>query len=489
MATPVLEKGTVLDGFIIGERVHKGGMAHLYAVTHPAHDIPMLMKIPVLHEGEDPAAIVSFEMEQMILPRLSGPHVPRFIAAGDFSVQPYVVFERVPGATLYARLPELPLPPAEVAAIGAKVAAALTDLHRQHVVHLDIKPSNIILREGTGEAVLIDFGLSHHAQLPDLMFEEFRLPYGTAPYMAPEQVYGIRTDPRSDLFALGSLLYFFATGVRPFGDPQTLKGLQRRVWWDPTPPRKLKPDVPPWLQEIILRCLAPNPEVRHPTAAQLAFDLSHPDQVRLTPRAEKLSRDPWSARIKRRFHPDSYRPTLDRQKQVSAAVETAPIVAVAIDLAESEAELVDALRTTVKRVLMTVPDARLACLNVLKTNLLAMDQTLDKEGHNIHVQRLVELKHWARGLDLPADRISYHVLEAVDPTSAIIDYISSNAVDHIVLGARTSAMRNILGSVSGEIVQKAPCTVTVVRKSRAGLKMDASISATTSRPVQERAAL
>ncbi len=468
MATPLLEKGTVLDGFLIGERVHKGGMAYLYEVTHPAHDLPMLMKVPILHEGEDPAAIVSFEMEQMILPRLSGRHVPGFIAAGDFAVQPYLVYERIAGATLYKRLPDLPLPAAEVAAIGAKVATALTDLHRQHVVHLDIKPSNIILREGSSEAVLIDFGLSHHMQLPDLMFEEFRLPYGTAPYMAPEQVYGIRTDPRSDLFALGSLMYFFATGVRPFGDPQSLKGLKRRVWWDPIPPRKLKADIPPWLQEIILRCLAPDPEARHPTAAQLAFDLTHPDQVVLTPRAEKLARDPWSVRIKRRFHPDSYRPVLEREKRASSAVETAPIVAVAIDLAESEEDLTSALRTTVKRVLMTVPDARLACLNVLKTNLLAIDQSLDKEGHNVHVQRLVQLKHWARGLELPADRISFHVLEAVDASSAILEYLGSNPVDHIVLGARTSAIRNILGSVSAEIVQRAPCTVTVVRKPRSG---------------------
>ncbi len=467
MATPRLDKGTVLDGFVVGYRVHKGGMAYLYDVTHPDHTLPMLMKVPVLNEGEDPAAIVSFEMEQMIFPRISGPHVPRFIAAGDFSVQPYLVFERIAGETLYKRLSALPLPAADVAAIGAKVATAIHDLHRQHVIHLDVKPSNIILRQGSGEAVLIDFGLSHHGQLPDLMFEEFRLPYGTAPYMAPEQVYGIRTDPRSDLFALGSLLYFFATGVRPFGDPQSLKGLQRRVWWDPAPPRSLRPDLPPWLQEIILRCLSPDPEARHPTAAQLAFELAHPEQVVLTPRAARLARDPWSARIKRRFHPDSYWPVLNRERQIATAVDSAPIVAVAIDLSESEAELVEALRTTVKRVLMTVPNARLACLNVLKTNLISIDQTLDASGHNVHVQRLVQLKDWARTLALPADRVSYHVLESVDAGAALMDYVSTNAVDHIVLGARTTSMlRNILGSVSAEIVQKAPCTVTVVRKPR-----------------------
>jgi eukaryotic-like serine/threonine-protein kinase len=100
-----------------------------------------------------------------------------------------------------------------VAEIGVKVATALDDLHRQHVVHLDIKPSNIIFR-ASGETVLLDYGLSHHDQLPDLVQEEFRLPFGTAPYMSPEQLRGVRNDPRSDIFALGVLLYFFSTGVR-----------------------------------------------------------------------------------------------------------------------------------------------------------------------------------------------------------------------------------------------------------------------------------
>ncbi len=396
MAKPQLEPGSVIDGFTIGGLVHQGGMAGLYEVTHPDHAMAMLMKVPILHEGEDPAAIVGFEMEQMILPRLSGRHMPRFIASGDFAVQPYLVYERIAGETLKPRIDHLPLPAGEVAAIGAKIAAAIADLHGQHVIHLDIKPSNVIIREADGEAALIDFGLSHHLQLPDLMAEEFRLPYGTAPYMAPEQLFGIRTEPRSDLFALGCLMYFFATGTRPFGDPQTLKGLKRRVWWDPPPPRKLNAGVPPWLQEIILRCLSVDPQARHPTAAQLAFDLTHCDQVHLTPRAQKLRRDPWSQRLQRRVHPEAYRPVLQREKQMAAQIASAPIVAVAIDLAESQPELSAALRLTVERILSTVPDARLACLNVLKLSLLAIDQSLDAEGHSVHVQRLVQLKDWAR---------------------------------------------------------------------------------------------
>lgn len=478
MATTRLEAGSVIDGFTIGKRAHQGGMALFYEVTHKDHPAPLLMKVPILSEGEDPATIVGFEMEQMIMPRLSGPHVPHVIAVGSFATQPYIVMERVEGRTLYKRLDELPLPAAEVASIGIKVATALHSLHSQHVIHLDIKPSNIIIAEPDQRAVLIDYGLSRHDQFPDLMAEEFRLPYGTAPYMAPEQVYGIRSDPRSDIFALGVLMYFFATGQRPFGDPQSLKGLKKRVWLDPTPPRKLRPEIPPWLQEIILRCLSPDPEARHPTAAQLAFDLGHPEQVLLTPRASKIARDPWTAVIKRRFHPDAFRPVLQREKQLASRISSAPIVAVAVDLAEGDPELNEALRMTVRRILKTVPDARLACINVMKLNLIAMDLSLDAEGHSIHVQRIVKLKDWARPLELPPERISFHVLEAVDPAASLLEYVNVNHVDHVVLGARTkSLLRNILGSVSSEIVQKAPCTVTVVRKPRHRLDEEASAAA------------
>jgi nucleotide-binding universal stress UspA family protein len=456
-----LQQGATIDGFLIGRPIHRGGMAVLVEVTHPDIAMPMLMKVPRLLEGEDAAAIVGFEMEQMILPRLGGVHVPKFIAAGDFAVQPYIVMERIAGRSLLSCVDGLPLRAPEVAAIGAKVATALHDLHRQHVIHLDVKPSNVVLREN-GEAVLVDFGLSHHDQLPDLMDEEFRLPYGTAPYMAPEQALGVRRDPRSDLFALGVMLYFFSTGVRPFGWPKGKRGLHRRLWWDPAPPRRLQPDLPPWLQEIILRCLEVDPARRHPTAAQLAFDLSNPGEVKLTARSERLARDPWATRVRRRFNPDAAPPV--PRRSTAAHISSAPIVAVAIDLAEGSEPLAEALRVTVGRMLETVPGTRFACLSVLKHHRIALDSTLDEEGRNKHVRRLVELKHWARPLALADERITYHVLEGVDVAAALLDYAHTNHVDHIVLGARTdSALRNLLGSVSGEVVAKAPCTVTVVR--------------------------
>src|SRR6202007_977479 len=237
----------------------------------------------------------------MTLPRLKGAHVPVCFGIGDFARQAYVVIERIPGETLYRRLPDLPLSYEEARVVAGKIADALCDLHRRDVIHHDIKPSSIMFRD-SGEAVLIDYGLSHHNHLPDLLQEEFRLPYGTAPYMAPERLLGVRDDPRSDLFSFGVLLYFFTTGVRPFGETETLRGMRRRLWRDPQPPRRLKGDYPPWLQEVVLRCLEIDPAWRYPTASQLAFDLGHPDQVKLTARAEKLQRDPLTTVWRRRFN-------------------------------------------------------------------------------------------------------------------------------------------------------------------------------------------
>ncbi|WP_346296929.1 bifunctional serine/threonine-protein kinase/universal stress protein [Rhodopseudomonas sp. P1] len=464
MDQPSLEPGSTLDGFTIEEAIHRGGMATLFKVRRDGDPMPMVMKTPRMGEGEDPAAIVSFEMEQMLMPRLSGPHVPKFVAMRDFSTQPYIVMERIAGEPLLARLPELPLPYEEAVAIAAKIATAIADLHRQHVIHHDIKPSNIMFRP-SGEAVLLDMGLACSDQLPDLMQEEFRLPFGTAPYMAPERLLGVRDEPRSDLFALGVLLYFFTTGVRPFGETETMYGMRRRLWRDPHPPRKLRPDYPLWLQEIVLRCLEIQPEWRYPTAAQLVFDLTHPTEVKLTTRSEKLKHDPLRTVLRRRFNKELTRPRA--VETMAAHLASAPIVAVAIDVAEGSGALNDALRTTASRILATLPSARLACLNVLKLGRMTIDRTLDEHGHNKHVDRLVQLRHWAEPLKLADDRLTVHVLEAVDPASAILEFAQASRVDHILIGARrSSVLRSLLGSVSAKVASEAGCTVTIVREAQ-----------------------
>ncbi|MBS0435246.1 MAG: protein kinase [Proteobacteria bacterium] len=471
-----LEAGQVIDGFRLEEHLHQGGMAHLWRVTRvdaaPGEAAaPLIMKVPRIKGGDDPATIVGFEVEQMIMPTLSGVHVPKFVAKGDFTRQPYIVMEHIPGTSLRARFDAAPLPLDEVIEIGSRVATALHDLHRQHVVHLDVKPSNIMFRP-SGEAVLVDFGLSRHDRLPDLLDEEFELPMGTGPYMSPEQVQFVRNDPRSDLFALGVLMYHLATGERPFGNPNTVRGLRQRLYREPVPPRVLRPEIPPWLQEIILRCLAVQPADRHQTAAQLAFDLQNPTQVKLTERAERTQKKAGGLMtLKRWFSAVGSEPVTI----VSAAEQTerSPIIAAAVDVAGATPALLEAVRHTAQRLLQTEPGARLACLAVMKTNRIATDELMEADGSSKHVNLLVKLKHWAHPLqkalepqqrELQAGRITYHVLEAPDAASAIVDYARKNQVDHVVMGARSSGgLRRYLGSVSAEVVAQCDCTVTVVR--------------------------
>jgi nucleotide-binding universal stress UspA family protein len=112
---------------------------------------------------------------------------------------------------------------------------------------------------------------------------------------------------------------------------------------------------------------------------------------------------------------------------------------------------------------------RLACVNVLKLSSVFLNDPFDSEGRNIHIQRLVELKDWARPFGLATDKVSYHVLEHMDAAEAILEFSEKNHADQIMMGARgSSQMRRFLGSVSSEVASRASCTVTLVRASNPG---------------------
>jgi len=212
----------------------------------------------------------------------------------------------------------------------------------------------------------------------------------------------------------------------------------------------------------VLRCLESEPAWRYPTAAQLAFDLSNPSQVKLTRRSERMKRDPLTTVLRRRFNKDLTRSIA--KPALAAQLSSAPIVAVAIDLTEGSADIKYALRATAERILATFPSARLACLNVLKQSRIALDFTLDEHGHNKQIDRLVALKYWAEPLKLADTHLTVHVIEAVDPAAAILEFAQVNRVDHILIGARqNSLLRKLLGSVSAQVAAEATCTVTVVR--------------------------
>jgi eukaryotic-like serine/threonine-protein kinase len=454
--------GLEIDGFKLGECLHTGGFATIWDVTHPEHPMPMVMKVPTILDGLDAATIVGFEVEQMIMPRLAGPHVPKLIASGDFSVMPYVVTERIEGKSLLAVFETAPLPLSSLIETAARMVEAVHELHKQHVIHLDLKPANFLQRP-TGEMVCIDFGLSRHGQLPDLLDEEFTIPMGTFPYISPEQYLRSRKDLRSDLFALGAMIYEGATGKTPFGNPATLKGVRKRLWRDPVPPRARDPKIPEWLQEIILRALEVDPAKRYQSAAQMLFDLQNPAQVKLTNRARKTRQDS-SLEVFRRWRIMRKVKGFAPPPQIDAQISRAPIMLVAVDLSPDMEQLSLKLLHTVQRMLTSEPDARVACVNVIKTQRIGIDQATDEQGEHIHVSRLVALRNWAGHLELPDDRLTFSILEDPDPAKAIVDFAAKNRADHILMGARGhSSTRRYLGSVSSQVVAEAPCSVSVIR--------------------------
>ena len=461
-----LEPGVELDGFVVDECLHVGGMAFIYRV-HPqaAESDPgfdLVMKVPRMMAGDGAENLVSFEIEHQLLPVLTGSHVPRFVAAGDVSTTPYLVMEYVPGQTLDHWLHtdqqvDVPM----LAQLGAATAHALHSLHKQNAVHLDLKPANVVIRPD-GRAVLLDFGLSWHVHYPDLLAEQLRKAVGTPVWISPEQVVGVRGDPRSDIFALGVILYELATGRTPFGNPQTEGGLRQRLWADPRPPRSLRPDLPEWFQEIVLRCLEPVAANRYPSAAHLAFDLSHPEQVKVTGRGRKLQATGFWTHFRRwvRAAGMHYQPSPLPSRQA----EEVPIVMVAVPHKDVSEDTLYALQQAVSRSLGIRPGARLACVTVISPSAGSGDA--DDSEVQVHRRYLSLLHQWAQPLNLANHQASFHVLEATDVAQALIRYAEGNHVSIIVMGAATHGvqLQRWVATVPIKVAMDAPCTVMLVRQ-------------------------
>ncbi len=472
-STAHLRPGTQFAAYRVQEKLREGGMALLYRVAAGDGGEAGLLKVPKLEFGSHPACYAGFEVEQMILGRLAGPHVPRLLASGESDFGPYLVMEEIAGKSLAEFAAGAPLPAAEVARLGAALASALHDLHRQEVVHHDLKPSHVILR-ADGRAALIDFGLAFHGHLPDLAEAESEKPLGTPAYISPEQIAGVRGDPRSDVFSLGVVLYLLATGRLPFGEPTGMGGLRRRLYFDPLPPRRIVADLPEWLQEIILHCLEVRADDRYATAAQVAHDLQQPDQVTLTQRGRRRKRAVPLVVAKRWLAALSAEPPPRRAPTAHLAL--APQVLVAIDTDSDSEPLFQALRDATRRIVGGERHWRVSCISVLEPSLLTEQEDGAEIMRGLHMQRLVELHHWAQPLGLPQERLRFHVLEGGDVPARLIEYARASHADHIIIGARgSSGRRRLLGSVSSRVASEAPCTVTVVRVSHgAGLNTESA---------------
>ncbi|HYW58164.1 MAG TPA: bifunctional serine/threonine-protein kinase/universal stress protein [Polaromonas sp.] len=463
----LLEPGTEIDGFRVGDCLHAGGMAHIYRVSFSAPGreggFAMAMKVPRMTSSDGAETILSFEVEHQMLQVLCGPHVPRFVAAGDLARLPYLVMEYVEGRVLQSWLDDavesrLRPDPGDIARLGAALAVAVHSLHSQNAVHLDLKPANVMVRHD-GQVVLLDFGLSWHAHYPDLLAEEMRAAAGSPAWMAPEQVVGVRGDPRSDIFAIGVILYELATGELPFGEPQTSGGLRQRLWMDPPPPRRLRPELPAWLQEIILRCLEPEAAKRYPSAAHVAFDLTHPEQVKLSERSARTGPTPWRVHFKRWIKAAGmqYRPS----PLPAESITEVPIVMVAVPWRDTTDATLYSLRQAVDRSLGQQAGARLACVTVVPPG----GDTTGNETNVVRMQR-ERLRQWAQGLNLDGHQVSLHVLEGRDTAHALLDYARANRVSLIVVGAATHGLQlqRLMATVPIRVAMEAPCTVMLVKQ-------------------------
>ncbi len=468
----LLEPGALLDGFVMEQCIHSGSMAHIYSVhcADSARDpgFPMVMKVPRMTADDGAENIVSFEVEHQLLQVLTGPHVPRLVAAGDLQNMPYLVMEHVPGQTLDHWLPETGASPTALthqtlATLGAAVAHAVHSLHKQDTCHLDLKPANVIIQPD-GMAVLLDFGLSCHAHYPDLLAEELRKAVGSPVWMAPEQVVGVRGDLRSDIFAIGVMLYELATGELPFGSPTTDSGLRLRLWMDPKPPRALRADLPEWLQEVILRCLEHEAAHRYPSAAHLAFDLSHPGHVKVTARGKRTRGTGFREHLKRwlRAAGKHYQPSL----MPTHHIREIPIVMVAVPPHHAVSDgTMHALRLAVTHSLGVRPGARLACVTVISPSETSYTEG-DRSESQVHRRHLTVMMQWAKGLDLIGHQASYHVLESYDVAQTLTRYAQGNHVSMIVMGAATHGlqMQRLVATVPIKVAMDAPCTVILVKQ-------------------------
>jgi serine/threonine protein kinase len=295
-----IHSGDQLDHYRVESLAARSGMASIFRATDLRTGQQVAIKIPHPEMESDPVFFERFHREQEIGQRLDHPGVMK-VFAEDGRSQLYMVMEWVEGRLLRQILnDEKKLSPERAVRIALNICDALGYIHSNGVVHRDLKPENIMV-DAEDRIKLIDFGIAANVSSRRITFTKLSQTMGTPDYISPEQVKGKRGDARSDLYALGVMLYEMLTGRVPFVGPNAFIIMNDRLLNNPMPPREIDPAISPQLQEIIYRALERDPSKRYASAKEFAWDLQHPDQVGVAERPElrdwKRRRSPWPRRI------------------------------------------------------------------------------------------------------------------------------------------------------------------------------------------------
>ena len=275
-------------------------MASIFRATDLKTGRQVAIKVPHPEMECDPVLFDRFHREEEIGQALDHPSIMKVFTDGEHS-KIYMVMEWVDGRLLRQILGEKrKLPPERAVRITLGVLEALSYIHSHGIIHRDLKPENIMVDEND-HIKLIDFGIAGKEGARRLTFAKLSQVMGTPEYISPEQVKGKRGDQRSDLYAMGVMLYEMLTGKAPFQGPNPFAIMNDRLLNNPIPPRELDPSISPQLQEIIYRALERDPKNRYATAKEFAHDLEHQDQVGVAERPEmrdwKKRRTPWIRQV------------------------------------------------------------------------------------------------------------------------------------------------------------------------------------------------
>jgi serine/threonine protein kinase/tetratricopeptide (TPR) repeat protein len=268
--------GQMLGHYRILEKVGAGGMGVVYRAHDEQLDRDVAIKVLPLGALNNDSARRHFRKEALALAKLNHPNIEAVYEFGSEEGTDFLVMEFVPGPTLAQRLANGPLPERGIVALGTEIVAALQEAHERGIIHRDLKPANIAIAN-RGQAKVLDFGLakllrSEQDLTTDYLTGSGGVP-GTYPYMSPEQLRGEPLDGRSDIHAIGAVLYEMGTGRKAFSGEQLSMVIDGILHQMPPSPRALNSELTGELERIILKCLDKEPENRYQTAKELLVDL------------------------------------------------------------------------------------------------------------------------------------------------------------------------------------------------------------------------